>query len=551
MKRAAAVFRLLRLCAAVVFGVGMLFVPAEDAVAQTSPRDCASENRLAHDSDDSKCGACTSDRFWDGTNCVTESGGFDRGTFQADCVGVSGNYWELRTGTNDGRFDNNNFRVHACLNIGPQFARCHLVLHPDFDPDTHYLVDVSGEATFYNPTTSPAFQRCEQVDAYASCTAPMVKKFPGNPFSDCVAPSEVACGEGEYNDDGTCRCAAGFEPDGSGGCDACTGGRTSEATTSTTDGVCACSGLTSNLDSTGTNCIGACPVGQFLNTALDPKQCQVCPQGTYSRSAGSQCTSCANGVTGDVQNGGATSCTCNTNFEKNQLGECVPEVFRTVAISLAVNGTLAAKWSGDPDLADGDTVPDGTRVTFIATPDTGFYVTLWIGCPSLLVGVGDHEDGGEKECATTADKDLTVAVVFADIDECETDKKSQCHVSGHGVSGRDGCTDNPVPNEDPICKCGPEFPKGDGRTCHKKCPVAGLGGDRCDAVLPKVEMVVPSGGVTLHATPEADCYVQGWTDSACADATGSSGETGSAGRKSCVSSGTGEVTVGVYFDCGP
>ena len=545
MKRAAAVFRLLRLCAAVVFGVGMLFVPAEDAVAQTSPRDCASENRLAHDSDDSKCGACTSDRFWDGTNCVTESGGFDRGTFQADCTGVSANYWPLDADGDD------TIKVDACLNIGPQFARCYLVLHPDFDPDTHRLDNTDGD-TFHTPGVS-TFTRCLDVAAYGACTSPMVKKNPGNPFSDCVAPSEVACGEGEYNDNGTCRCAAGFEPDGSGGCDACTGGRTSEATTSTTDGMCACSGLTSTLDSTGTNCVGVCPLGQFNDVQSDPRQCKVCPSGTYSQSVGSQCTSCANGVTGDVQNGGATSCACNQGFEKNEFGECLPEIVRTVAISLAVNGTLAAKWSGDPDLADGDTVPDGTRVTFIATPDAGFYVTLWTGCASDIFTTGGHEDGGEKECVATADADLTVAVVFADIDECEilmNGFKGGCHPSGHGVSGRDGCTDNPVPNADPICKCGPEFPKGDGRTCLVKCP-AGSGGDMCDEDLPKVEMVVPSGGATLHATPEADCYVQGWTDSACADATGSSGETGSAGRKSCVSSGTGMVTVGVYFDCGP
>ena len=542
MKRAAAVFRLLRLCAAVVFAAAMSFAATDFARAQTP--DCAAQNRVVDPDDNTKCGKCASGHLYPGTgnNCVTASGGFDTATFNNDCVGADGDFsnaYPSFQGVLDG-----DIIGFICNDIGETGDDCAILTDPDFD--------LAGQNIYDGDLAFGLIPNCVSVSAYAPCTSPMVKKNPGNPFSDCVPPSEVACGEGEYSDDGTCRCAAGFEPDGS-GCDACTGGRTSEATTSSTNGVCACPSTAPTLDLEGENCGVGCLSGQQVDPDSNPKQCEVCPPGTYSPDATSQCISCANGVTGDVQNGGATSCTCNTNFEKNEFRECAAKIVRTVAISLAVNGTLAAKWSGDPDLADGDTVPDGARVTFIATPDTGFYVTLWIGCPSLLVGVGDHEDGGEKECATTADKDLTVAVVFADIDECEilmNGFKGGCHPSGHGVSGRDGCTDNPVPNADPICKCGPEFPKGDGRTCLKKCP-AGSGGDMCDEDLPKVEMVVPSGGVTLHATPEADCYVQGWTDSACADATGSSGETGSAGRKSCVSSGTGMVTVGVYFDCGP
>ena len=70
MNRAAAAFRLLRLCAAAVFAVALFVVPAEHAAAQTSPRDCAAENRVAHDSDNTKCGACTTGRWRDGTACT-------------------------------------------------------------------------------------------------------------------------------------------------------------------------------------------------------------------------------------------------------------------------------------------------------------------------------------------------------------------------------------------------------------------------------------------------------------------------------------------------
>ena len=58
-----------------VFAVALFVVPAEHAAAQTSPRDCAAENRVAHgrvahDSDNTKCGACTTGRWWDGTFCT-------------------------------------------------------------------------------------------------------------------------------------------------------------------------------------------------------------------------------------------------------------------------------------------------------------------------------------------------------------------------------------------------------------------------------------------------------------------------------------------------
>ena len=52
-----------------VFAVALFVVPAEHAAAQ-SPRDCAAENRVAHDSDNTKCGACTTGRWRDGTFCT-------------------------------------------------------------------------------------------------------------------------------------------------------------------------------------------------------------------------------------------------------------------------------------------------------------------------------------------------------------------------------------------------------------------------------------------------------------------------------------------------
>ena len=508
-----------------VFAAAMIFIPAESALAQTSPRDCASENRIADpDGDTSQCGRCADGRLWDGTNCVTESNGFDVANFANHCAAAGGNKGLDEDGITSEVYDrtvgagDRNLVAHICWKPGGTSGQCYLVVDPDVDPATQILYANDGGQWHGAGNT---FTRCLDVAAYAPCTPPAEKETTGNPFSACVA--EVACpDEGTYDDSGTCRCSAGYEPDGSGGCDACTGGRISEATTADEDGVCACPKFF-ELDVDGENCVSNCPLGQQTKPGSDPSQCEVCPPGTYNPGVGFDCVSCANGTTGDVMNGGATSCACDANFKKNDDGECEGIVQRTVQISLAVDGTLSAKWSGDDDLRDGETVPTGTRVTFIATPDAGYFVSLWIGCPSTTANTGDSRDGREKECATTADADLSVAATFGDLNECFTN---------NGICLNGAACENSVGSF--RCKC-----------------AAGFGGDLCGSALPKAEMTVPAGA-TLHATPEEDCYVQGWTAGACATPeTGSSGETGSAGRKSCVASGTGKVTVGVYFECGP
>ena len=498
----------------VVFAAAFLIVPSDFAQAQTSPRDCASENRVDDpDGDTSQCGACVAGRLWNGTHCVTESGGFDTATFQADCAGASGEYSPIYRNLDD-VIAGNSFGL-ACFNIGATQDDCLVLTDPDINLATQGLTDNEGN----NPTTG-SVPDCLSVTAYAPCVSPQVKSSPGNPFSACGPPT--TCEEGEYNDGGTCRCTTGYEPDGSGGCRLCAGGRTSQATTATTAGMCACPDSARNLDLTGENCVAFCPPGQQLDTDLEPNQCEVCPPGFYNKEGtGTRCVSCENGETGDAQNGGATSCSCNPGYELNEIsGLCVALPEQTIRISAGANGTLTAEWSGGA-LRDGGKVWRGATITFTAAPDPGYYVSAWSGCAG---DVDDNRDGGPEECEAAANSDLNVDATFRDIDECAVNNG--------------GCVNGACENSAGsfMCECS-----------------AGFGGKLCDADLPRVQMVVPAGGATLHATPEADCYVQGWaTPGPCSGAdVGSSDAKGSAGRKSCVSSGMGEVTVGVYFDCGP
>ena len=127
------------------------------------------------------------------------------------------------------------------------------------------------------------------------------------------------------------------------------------------------------LNLAGDRCVAACSPGQQANSA-SPSQCEACPADSYNPSFGGTCAACDGVVNADK-----TSC-----------------ANRTVAISLAVNGTLSARWSGDDDLRDGEMVPDGTRVTFVAAPDAGFYVTLWTGCAFTDANTGARRRRDER-----------------------------------------------------------------------------------------------------------------------------------------------------------
>ena len=111
----------------------------------------------------------------------------------------------------------------------------------------------------------------------------------------------------------------------------------------------------------------------------------------------------------------ATTATCAAADGIPDPADATRCLSNNVVVRLAVprgNGGLSARWAGDSDVGDGETVPRGTRVTFTATPNGGYYVSGWTGCAETADNVGSVSDSGVKTCATEVDDELTVEAAF-------------------------------------------------------------------------------------------------------------------------------------------
>ena len=100
---------------------------------------------------------------------------------------------------------------------------------------------------------------------------------------------------------------------------------------------------------------------------------------------------------------GAFACECASDYSGDGFS-CALEV-RTVSLSHSPGGTLSAGWSGDAEVASGETVPYGAVVTFTATPADEIKISLWSGgCAGVAAA--------ESVCVLTATVALDVAVEF-------------------------------------------------------------------------------------------------------------------------------------------
>ena len=653
----------------------MILVPADFAQAQTSS--CPT-GETATSNSGLNSGTCVPNNQLDGANACETAG-------WSIAEETTAEWWcQIKIGYFDPDnfsppFDDGFVEYHSCA-LGGSNGK--ILCSARFaDTSSFPSVQVSMGVTLNSETDTRRFwSSCDgeknptgKNDAgQTQCCEPPTTDHDMNPDTACEAPAPVsACQNGggcptnsfcqeQQGGEAECVCNVNYRGGTSGGnAFAPDSGTTCEDTDECLTPILSCGAGATCTNTVGSYSCLPCQAG-YRQTPGQPDTDPRCVDIDSCTEDSNYCN--GNGQCRNFQ-GIVDQCDCGPGWGGDF---CADRVVVTLNLSAGTGGALSAKTADDPDVEDGGEVPIRARVTFIATPDAGYYVSQWTGCGSPNANTGGHTDGGEKTCATAADKNpLEVSVAFADIDECQVTAKNNCH--GGGTCEND--VDNP--GADPICKCGPGT-TGDGVSCfqdrtvelrpgsggtivasdgdgevgdgdvvphrttitftarpdsgyyvsrwslqgcgtagvhfgspsdtgEKSCEVVagvnlaadrpvlasvtfgdinecdmnnggcgeagtclnlpgsfrcskcgpGLTGESCDEDLPKVEMVVPSGGVTLHATPEADCYVQGWTDSACADATGGSGETGSDGRKSCVSSGTGEVTVGVYFECGP
>ena len=88
---------------------------------------------------------------------------------------------------------------------------------------------------------------------------------------------------------------------------------------------------------------------------------------------------------------------------------CGSDVMVGVEYSSSANGTVSA------DVASGGEVARGATVAFTATPAEGYYVSGWTGNCASAGAVSDGLDKAAKVCSVSADADLNVGAVFAEV----------------------------------------------------------------------------------------------------------------------------------------
>ena len=264
-----------------------------------------------------------------------------------------------------------------------------------------------------------------------------------------------------------------------------------------------CADSSRKVNLAGDACVATCPSGQQSNARVparclcpagrqpsgDATQCEPCPARQQNPTPGGSCagcdfaaglkaneakTACVPAPNCDIgQNPELDECACPANSGivgnvcecdpgfSNVGGTCHPD--RTIRVSLTANGTLRARWSGDDDLRDGETVPHETRITFTADPYPGYYVAGWTGCAETAENIGAWDDLENQQCEVAATADLTVAATFADASVC----------GGTGARQPDGscaCPDSRQTLVNEICTC----PSGEAVAAHGKCVPAGL-----------------------------------------------------------------------------
>ena len=217
----------------------------------------------------------------------------------------------------------------------------------------------------------------------------------------------------------------------------------------------------------------------------------------------------ASGALDDIQNPFADNCTG------------MPPAPVSVFISEAPNGTVSAEWSGDAEVLDGETVPHRTAVTFTATPDLGYEISMWSGaCDGALKT--------ETQCVATATENLRVSVLFADLDECAA--------ATHDCTAANAvCANTPG---DFVCECASGY-SGDGLTCDsdKAVEISSVANGSLSAS-PSESPVSHGTTVTFTAEPDSGYEISEWSG-AC-DGTAKT-------ESKCVATATVNLKVSVLF----
>ena len=95
-----------------------------------------------------------------------------------------------------------------------------------------------------------------------------------------------------------------------------------------------------------------------------------------------------------------------------QIGATFKRAWQTTYDSQPPNGALSAETTDGQTLQSGDIAPEGTIVTFTASPDSGFYLLEWGGHCAGQPAAEPHERGISQTCELTLNVETTVAATF-------------------------------------------------------------------------------------------------------------------------------------------
>ena len=261
-------------------------------------------------------------------------------------------------------------------------------------------------------------------------------------------------------------------------------------------------------------------------------------------------------------------CVCRDDYE-GEFGDCRPflrdceenedpadgDCKWTVNLNPGEKGNLLAKWFGDDDLRDGESVPSGTTVTFFAAPDPGYYVSGWTGCAQTADNIGSVDNTQEQQCAAVVAAQLTVGATFnnALVDRCRAagkvanaardacvaeclvgqgDDGGQCVPCRGGTYSAEAGPGSCIPCENGIaggemnggfstCECNPLHEKNESGICVQVLRTVSVavvveGGAKGGRVAAAAggrdigEVAPVSLWVTITALPEDDSYLRRW-----------------------------------------
>ena len=186
--------------------------------------------------------------------------------------------------------------------------------------------------------------------------------------------------------------------------------------------------------------------------------------GKVERIAGNKLAGCGAATTASCQSVHANSDTDNSGGCACTIGGTFPNCNAPVrAVSVSdnqANGAVSANWAGLATVvAEGESgnAPVAATVTFTATPDAGYYVTVWTGACATPGTTGENDaPAAVQTCVVSAGTGAIVAgATFAAIEPCASRNRIQTDATTCGACKPNHATANSADADDGTATCEP------------------------------------------------------------------------------------------------